>query len=306
MYFAANEAAAGADITDILPLKLRMSFCGADLDGASEIRLSEGGPVTVRYPNGDMYLSRQGLTKSRFGAVRVGAAQMAEILERAVRSSLYSVKDEIKNGYITVEGGHRIGIAGTAVTEKGSVEFIRNISAMNIRLAREVIGAADGIADRIDDGVMPKSTLIISPPGAGKTTMLRDIARTLSLGGRAVAVADERCEIAAMHGGRSAFDLGGMTSVMDNCPKAEAMLMLLRSMSPDVVITDEIGTRADAAGVRSMMCSGVAVICSVHGRSREQIMRRREIADTAALFDMTVVLSKRCGAGTIEEIYEDA
>lgn len=304
MYVAINETAAGGrGIINVLPVQLRRYVCGVNLDEASEIRLIAGKPFVIRYPDGDYYLTpRSVLSRSPAGAVTVTGAQLGELLERITRSSLYSVRDELRSGYITIEGGHRVGIAGTAVMDNGSVGFIRNISAMNIRLANEVIGAADAISGHILSGGTVRSTLIISPPGAGKTTMLRDIARMLSQRGFAVSIADERCEIAAMHGGRSAFELGGLTSVMDNCPKAEAMLMLLRSMSPDVIITDEIGTRADAEAVRSIMNSGVAVIASAHGRSIEQIMKRRELAETAELFEISAVLSKRLGAGTVEEI----
>lgn len=136
--------------------------------------------------------------------------------------------------------------------------------------------------------------------------MLRDITRQLSLGGYAVSVADERCEIAAMREGRSAFDLGPLTTVTDHCPKAAAMLMLLRSMSPDVIVTDEIGTKADAEAVTSAMNGGVAVIASAHGRDLAQLMRRAETARAAELFELIIILSRRRGPGTIEEIRENA
>lgn len=308
MYIAVNETHIGSrGILSVLPQQLRRYMCNIDLDGASELRLIAGKPLAVRYPDGDRYVTAHStLTKTAALGAPVTRPQLCEMLERITGSSLYSVKDEIRNGYITIEGGHRIGLAGTAVTENGSVEFIRDISAMNVRIANEVIGAADEAAKSIITPTEIKSALFVSPPGAGKTTMLRDMVRQLSYSGCAVSVADERCEIAAMHSGRSAFDLGPLTTVIDNCPKERAMLMLLRSMSPDVIVTDEIGTRGDADAVTSIMNSGVAVIASAHGSSIKQLRRRAELAAVIDMFDLVILLSRRNGAGTIEEIIENA
>ena len=156
----------------------------------------------------------------------------------------------------------------------------------------------------MSDGIV-NSTLIISPPCTGKTTMLRDIARQLSYLGYAVAIADERCEIAAMYEGKSAFDLGNLTTVLDSCPKDRAMMMLLRSMAPDVIITDEIGTERDIEAIRTIINSGVGVIATVHGRDIKQIMRRKALSELAVMFDRVVILSRRCGIGTIEEIVKN-
>lgn len=307
MYIATNEAQTGrSGAISVLPSAVRRYMNGINLEEATELRLITGKPFIIRYPDGDYYLTKRSvLSSAPVNTINITHGMMSELLERITKSSLYSVKEEIRSGYITIEGGHRAGIAGTAVTENGEVEFIRSISAVNIRLANEIIGAAEGIMDRIVENGIIKNTLIISPPGAGKTTMLRDITRSLSYMGFAAAVADERCEIAAMCGGRSSFDLGNMTAVMDNCPKDRAMLMLLRSMSPDVIITDEIGTHADIEAIGKIMNSGVAVIASVHGRDTAQIMRRNDIAELVKMFDLEIVLSKRGGAGTVEEIKEN-
>lgn len=306
MYIATNEACLGSRaVINVLPREVGKYMCNTDLDSAEEIRLISGRPISVRFPDGVYYLSRNAvLSDSCKNAIIVNEGHMRELMERMTKSSVYSVKEEMKNGYITLDGGHRAGIAGTAVTENGMVDFIKNISAVNIRIAREVKGAADLIIDRICSGVI-KSTLIISPPCAGKTTMLRDIARSLSQRGHSVAIADERCELAAMHNGRSSFDLGNHTTVLDNCPKADAMLMLLRSMSPEVIITDEIGTSKDAEAIYNIMNSGVAVMASIHGRDIKQLVSRRGIARLINMFDLVVTLSRRNGAGTIEEIREN-
>ncbi len=306
MYIAMNESLTrGREIMEILPQDIRKLMFNIDFDEAEELRLIAGKPLAVRFSDGIYYLSRKAvLVNNVINAVTVTARHMEELIERITKSSLYSVQNEIRSGYITIDGGHRVGLAGTAVTENGTVEFIKNISAVNIRLAHERKGAAEPVIGAVaKDGL--KSALIVSPPGAGKTTMLRDMARSLSYKGYSVAIADERCELAAMYNGKSPFDLGNMTSVLDNCPKAQAMLMLLRSMSPEVIITDEIGTAEDAEAVRNIMNSGVAVMASIHGRDIGQLMQRRCIKNLVSLFDVVVTLSRRGGAGTIEEIKEN-
>lgn len=307
MYIAINEAAAGCrGILKVLPSSIRRYMCNVNPEEATEIRLICGKPFTIRYPDGDYYLTPKSvLSGNSAGALIVNGVHLSEMLERITKSSLYASKEEIRNGYITIEGGHRIGLAGTAVTENGSVEFIKNISAMNIRIANEIRGAADGVIGAVMRNGVVRNTLIISPPCGGKTTMLRDIIRQLSNSGYSVAVADERCELAAMYNGHSAFDLGISTTVMDNCPKSDAMLMLLRSMSPDVIVTDEIGSDADADAIFSIINSGVSVVVSVHGRDAEQIRRRRAFGELYDMFETVIVLSKRLGAGTVEEITEN-
>ena len=296
MYIATNDLS-GDDrgMLRVLPAQLVRYLCRISLDGMQELKLICGKPLSIRFSDGVFYVTEKGmLSRQPHNAVRVTDAQMTELLERVTRSSLYSVKDEIKNGYITIEGGHRIGIAGTAVTENGSVEFIKNISAMNIRRATEVIGASDKVISHIDQSII-KSALIISPPCGGKTTMLRDIARSLSHSGHSVGIADERCELAAMYNGRSPFDLGNLTTVLDNCPKAQGMLMLLRSMSPEVIITDEIGSAEECEAIQSIMNSGVAVIASVHGRDADGLMKRAHLSRLAPMFDTLITLSQNPG-----------
>ena len=187
------------------------------------------------------------------------------ILETCSRHSLYAYEREISQGFLTICGGHRVGIAGKAVVEDGHVRTVRDLSSLNIRVAHEVKGCAKNVLPYLMDGETFLDTLLISPPGAGKTTLLRDLIRELSCGGtwgagKNVSVVDERSEIAACFGGVAQCDLGPRTDVMDGCPKSEGMLMMLRSMAPQVLAVDEITAPEDIAYTRrqyDILCAAV-------------------------------------------------
>lgn len=304
MYIATNELCRGKSaVVGIFPQSIRRYMMGINLDEAQEIRMICGYPIYIHYPDGDYYITQKGvLCRKSNSCIRAGRRQIEELVEKASKSSLYSVKDRLKNGYITIDGGHRIGIAGTAVTNSGEVDFIKNISAVNIRIANEIIGIADKVMGDMEEDGRILNTLIISPPGCGKTTLLRDIARCISYMGYSVCIADERSEIAAMNDGMSAFDLGPKTVVFEGCKKAHAMTSLLRTMSPSVILTDELGDKDDVKAVYDVINCGVGVIASAHGRNAEDIMKREVFRELVPLFDRFIILSSRNGAGTVEKI----
>lgn len=304
MYIATGETAVcGLGIQSFIPQPLRRYMYGTDLSEAYEIRMRLGKALTICFPDGRFFVNRRGmLTRDISSAVKITRAHIDEALENAVKSSMYSAEEEIRNGYITVNGGNRIGICGKSVITDGKISFLKDISGLNYRIAREVIGSADKVIDSVISDGEVKNTLIISPPGAGKTTLLRDIARRISNCGYNVSIADERCEIAAMHEGKSAFDIGANTDVLSAAPKAEGMLMMLRSMSPDVIVTDEIGTAADAAAIEKIINCGVKIITTVHGNGIEEIRQRSELSGALCFFERFIVLSRRRGVGTIEKI----
>lgn len=308
MYIATNETAAiRGGILEYMPQSIRRRLYNINLDEAEEIHLSVGKPVSIYFFDGCYYISPKGnLTRIPTGALRSTKTDIDEALELASKASVYSVKDEIKNGFITISGGHRIGITGTAVKDNGKIDFLRDISGLNYRIAREVIGAADKVMDKIMDGGEIKNTLIISPPGAGKTTLLRDISRQLSYKSIRVSIVDERREIAAMHDGRSAFDLGFSADVLEGASKAEGMLMMLRSMSPQVIVADEIGRAEDISAIEKIINSGVKIITTVHAQNRSQLLKRRDLREVCRYFDVMLTLSKRRGAGTVEEAYSES
>ena len=273
-----------------------------------EIRLRSQNPLLIRLRDGSFFVDRQGMLhkEAELGYV-VTTSNINACFEQFTRSSAYAFVNELTSGYITVEGGHRIGFCGKCAVTDGQVGALKEVSSINVRVARQIIGAADGVMDSVVRDGRVRNVLIISPPGCGKTTLLRDIARQLSNGfsgfdGANVAIADERSEIAASFQGVPQNDLGIRCDVMDACPKARGIMMMLRSMAPDVIITDEIGTREDAAAIHEALNAGVCVIASAHGGSVEEVARRTTLSDVIGAFDCFLVLSNRDGAHTVAEI----
>lgn len=243
------------------------------------------------------------------------AAEVEDILVAASQGSYYAVESELRRGYLTLPGGHRLGVAGEAVTGPDGIESLKHITSVHLRFAHEVIGCADKVLPHIvsPGAVRPWHTLVVGPPGSGKTTLLRDVVRQLSLGtpqaggrGFQVAVADERSEIAGCYQGQAQLDVGPRTDVIDGAPKAAAIAMLIRSMSPEVVVTDEIGAPEDAAAVADLLRCGVTLIASAHGTSFEDLSRRPMFKPLleARAFQCVIELSGRRGVGTVERVVD--
>lgn len=240
-----------------------------------EVRLRIGRPLIVGTSGGNYAVGADGsLSENIAGAYEVTEADVRRIFQAVCENSVYAYIDEIRQGFVTIRGGHRVGFAGRAVANGGKVENFREISSLNIRVAREVLGAADSIMKDIyaERGVV--NTLLVAPPLVGKTTMLRDIARQISDSGIKVGIADDRGEIAAMYHGVPQNNVGLQTDVLDGAPKAEAVVMLLRSMAPQVIISDEISTARDAEALSQAFGTGVGVIASAHGGSFEEVISR--------------------------------
>lgn len=299
--YTVNNITEEKGILNYLPSGVRKYMDKINLDEAYEIHLRLGKPLSIYYSDGCYFVHPEGiLTKTPKGAVKITKSHIEEALEIASKSSLYARKHNISEGFLTIEGGHRIGLCGTGVIKDGTVDFLKDISSLNYRLSFEAIGFGDRL-NVIKNNVV-QNTLIISPPGAGKTTMLRDIARTLSEKQFKVGIVDERSEIAAVSSGMSPFRLGYFTDVLDGIKKSDGMVMMLRSMAPDVIITDEIGKPEDITAMESVINSGVKIITSLHGFNLDQIMKRDELGKCVKFFDLFCVLSKAQGVGTIEQI----
>ena len=293
--------------------------------------------------NTDTLLISGGREYSLRDGDEITAEVLEEILNRLLDYSYYAYEEELSRGYITIEGGHRVGICGRVTLENGQVHLIKDVSSLNIRRSREITGASEKIlgavlspakapAESVSNAGIPagcggdrspvpsaisstcpsavscgrmvvRNTLIISPPKCGKTTMLRDLARNLSNAGFRIGICDERSEIAGCYDGKTSYDLGPRTDVLDGCPKADGILMLIRAMSPDVVMTDEIGKPEDAAAIRSALSAGVKIITTIHGSSFEDAAKSAVGSlITDHVFETLIFLSAQPVTGTVEKI----
>lgn len=303
-------------IYPVLPLQLVTIISAVpthELACLMEIRLRVNRPLLLVLGSVDIILSPTGTIVNDLAAAYCCTRDdINKILQLISKNSLYAFEQELKMGYLTIHGGHRVGFAGQAIVDGGEIKALKNISSLNIRMARQIKGCGDKIMPYIislEKRVL--STLVISPPCCGKTTILRDIIRQVSSGfgkfrGVEVGVVDERSEIAACKNGIPTVDLGPRTDVLDGCPKASGMLMLIRSMSPAVVATDELGRAEDVCAVHEALNAGVSIIATVHGRDINDVLQRPYVGELILnkYFDRYVVLSSSPQVGTIERIID--
>lgn len=304
------------NILPVLPEKISVHINKINLIELShieEIRIRAGKPLMVSRGGFDYCIDENGiLDDDNINMNIISSREVERTLQLLSDYSLYAFEEEIKQGFFTIRGGNRVGISGRVISEGLSVRTIKNISGINIRIAREVKGCGLGIVKCFaEEGI--KNTLIISPPGCGKTTVLRDMVRIISNGdpsiklkGRKVGLVDERSEIAGCYFGIPQRDIGVRTDVLDACHKTQGILMLIRAMSPAVIAVDEIGGVSEGEAVIEALNSGVKVIATAHGNDEEDIKRRsgiRMLLNENA-FDKAVILSSRNGPGTVEKIID--
>lgn len=280
-----------------------------------EIRIRNEKPLMISGEAKDYYVSSKGqLSKYEKEGFVVRGEQLNKTFQIISNYSIYAFEEEIRNGFITLRGGHRVGIAGKTVYNSKGVETIRNISSLNIRIAREKIGISDRIMKYIIK--YPNSiynTLIVSPPQCGKTTLLRDIIRNISDGipelnirGMKVGVVDERSEIAGVYNGVPQKKVGMRTDILDGCLKSDGIIMLIRSMSPEVIATDELGGYEDIKAINEALKAGIKLISTVHGEDLEDILTKNGLGEIIErkIFERIIIMDNSQGVGTICDIID--
>lgn len=278
-----------------------------DYDFLQEIRLRVGQPVTLQYCGKE----RKVLSGTRDNFM-ITPSDIKETIDYVSNYSLYAYENELRQGFITIEGGHRVGMAGQVLLEQGKVKNLKYISSVNIRVCHEVIHCADRVLPYITKQRQMCHTLIISPPRCGKTTLLRDLIRQISNGnkwvcGTTVGVVDERSELGGCHLGIAQNDLGQRTDILDGCPKAEGMIMLIRSMSPQVIAVDEVGAHEDIRSIEYAMHCGCKMLATVHGASIAELQKKPyfEQMIKEKRFERYIVLNNRTHIGQVEGIYDE-
>ena len=276
-----------------------------------EIGLRAGKPVSLVTQEGVFFLNGRGIPTRlpQRDMPTLGASDLAESLRRLCGYSIYSFQEELREGFLTLRGGHRVGVAGTTVVREGKITGIREVSSLNLRLARACPGCAQAVLNRFSE-VGESGLLLAGPPASGKTTLLRELARVFSDGEtglvRKVALIDERGELAGVWGGVPQFDVGECCDVLSGCPKAEGILQAVRSLSPSVLICDEVGSREEIDALRYCLNMGVLLFTSIHAGSKEELLRRpqaRELLETGA-FSAVAMLSSRREPGTLQAWYQ--
>ena len=313
------------EIAVLFPGTLRefIESCSLDFESMREIRLRANRPVLLMYGNREYGFTEKGEPvelepDNQKGLFTLTERQIRETAEIMGGFSLYAAQEELRQGFFTVRGGHRIGVAGRTVLNQREVGVLKSISSLNVRVAHEVKGCADQIMPLLCENGLFLNTVIVSPPGCGKTTLLRDIIRQLSNGcrekstgrrlfGITVGVVDERSELGACFQGVPQNDLGMRTDILDGCPKSQGMMMLIRSMAPDVIAVDEIGSKEDVEALFFCAYRGCSILATAHGKNKESLSKNpymREIINKK-MFQRYVILEQRNQPGYIAQIIDE-
>ena len=265
-------------IINVLPTAFRDYLGFVNMDDVEEIRLRVERNAILYFGPDKGELVTDYVIKQK---------DLMEALEYITGFSLYAFEDDIREGFITIKGGHRVGIAGKIVREDGRIKTISNISSINIRVSHQVCGCGDELIPYLVKGDKVMNTLIISPPGAGKTTLLRDVLRQLSdTYMQKISVVDERSEIASCYKGVPQNNVGIRTDVYDCCPKTEGIMLMIRAMSPNIVAVDEVGNGKDMKAIQEATGCGCKVIATIHGDTVEDVVRKaiwRSVLETNCL-----------------------
>lgn len=286
------------EIRELLPERLRGLVERVVLkeEKLQEIRIRREKGIALRY-DGRFVVPEQKQS--------VTMAEWKELISRISRQSLYAFEEQIREGFLTIPGGHRVGLAGHVVYEHGVVKTMRYLSGLNIRISHEIKGCSDELMPFVVLNTVILPTLIIAPPGGGKTTLLRDFVRNLSRQCN-VAVVDERSEIAGCYMGISQRDLGPFCDVLDGCKKADGVRMMIRSMAPQVVAVDEIGTSEDIAALSYALTSGCSLLATIHGETLSQVRQKKEFQAVFEnkMFERYILLDNLFHPGKCLAVYD--
>jgi stage III sporulation protein AA len=291
------------DLKNVLPINLlRLIEDRPDASKLQEIRLKCNKPVMLNVDNKEVILNY--ITNQN---------EINNIFNKISNFSVYAFEEDIKQGFITIRGGHRIGVTGHWVNDDGAIKSLKSVFSINIRIAREIIGCSNGLLPHVVKGDKVYNTILVSPPKCGKTTLLRDLVRNISNGylkynitGKKVCVIDERSEIAACHMGIPQMDVGVRTDIYDNCLKYVGLMMAIRCMSPEVIVCDEIGTDRDVEAIVSAFNCGVNIISTIHGNNEDDLYSRpvfKKLLENKVI-EKIIVLSNKNGVGTIDKIVD--
>lgn len=281
-----------------------------DYEKIRELRIRRNGPVQIIREDRPVYLTKAGCYSdfSQDG-LRLTETEFMDLFSHICRHSIYAFEQELSKGYITVEGGHRVGVIGQTVWNGKQVTGMQYFTAMNIRFAHEIKGVADKVLPYLYQENELKSTLLVSLPGCGKTTLLRELVRKISNGSREhsaqnVSLIDERSEIASCYLGMAQNDVGMHTDILDACPKAEGMLMVLRSMSPQIIAVDELGGEEDYKAIQQAFYLGCRLLATIHGTDYDSIKRNPYLQDNlgAGGFERLIFLKGRAGKEQVIKI----
>lgn len=295
-------------LRNILPQRFCRALDFLQVDKLNEIRLRVAKP-TVIYYGGRYFLGENGVAESSKDALCSTAQELNDTVFRACECSIYAHNEELKQGFVTLAGGIRLGICGEVVVDNGAIKTIKNFSSLNIRLPREVKNCSLNALPYLfnENGIY--NTLVIAPPASGKTTFIRDLAANFSdkFISKNLLIIDERNEIASVSGGKPSLNVGAYCDVYSGASKQFGIINGIRTMSPDVIILDELITADDISALNYAIGSGVKIIATTHSKDLADLARKpffRELLK-ANVFERFVVLSNRKGAGTIEGVWDD-
>ena len=293
---------------EIFTSEIKKALSTLNLKNIYEIRLRVNKPIAINVLGKLNFLSYKGLTTKLQEAIVVTKSEMNTIFYSICQHSVYSVNDELKQGYVTIKGGIRVGVAGQLVYENNEVLTIKGVSSLNIRIPHEVVGFAEMAFNYCLTNSF-ENTLIISPPGSGKTTLLRDLARQISKHNIAynLMIIDERNEITNTIDSVASFDTGYFTDVLTNCSKMYGFQAGIRTLRPDIIFTDEIGGIDDIEAIEKAATCGIKIAATIHAASINDLKNKKELSSilNSKLFKRYILLSNRKGVGTYEGIFDE-